>query len=224
MTTSSHDNRIFIGIDVQLSRGLAFAVMDGAGAVIGNGWLETDAARRVISDLHRQYPNAVFGIDSPRQAMPGPRAHYWAGSGGWRRRRASDRGFGRHCEVVISVCGLARPQWTPTTAESPPPWMTFGFALFEACRDLGIGAEEVFPSAAYKQLEADGDTRIELPLTHFHRGPKDMLDAIVAAFSVREFVQGRGSAVGGGDGLGRIVLPRPVRHASFAAVSDWPPV
>ena len=222
MTTSSHDRGVFIGIDVQLSRGLAFAVMNNAGVVTSNGWLETDDARRVIADLHQQYPNAVFGIDAPRQAMPGPRAHYWAGNGGWRRRRANDRGFGRHCEVVISACGLARPQWTPTTAEPPPAWMGYGFALFEACQHLSVCAEEVFPSAAYKQLESELDARIQLPLTHFNPGPKDMLDAIVAAFSVREFVQGRGLAVGGGDGLGEIVLPRPVRHASFAAVSVWP--
>ena len=46
MATSSHDKRVFIGIDVQLSRGLAFAVMidtgmDGVGRVVGNGWLKT---------------------------------------------------------------------------------------------------------------------------------------------------------------------------------------
>jgi hypothetical protein len=32
-------------------------------------------------------------------------------------------------------------------------------------------------------------------------GPKDMLDAWIATATVREFVEGRGTEVGGGDGL-----------------------
>ena len=94
--------------------------------------------------------------------------------------------------------------------------------LFEACQGLGVRAEEVFPSAAYKQLDTDPDARIELPLSQFSRGPKDLLDAVVAAFSVREFMQGLGSAFGGCDGLGEIVLPRPIVHPNFAGVSVWP--
>ncbi len=227
MAISSHDKRVFIGIDVQLSRGLAFAVMSGAetdrvGRVISNGWLETENPQHAIDQLLKKYPQAIFGIDAPRQAMPEPREHYWTGNAGWRRRRPSDRGYGRHCEVVISACGLARPQWTPTTAEPPPAWMAFGFAMFEACKSRAVCAEEVFPSAAYKQLGTNSDARIELPLSQFSRGPKDMLDAVVAAFSVREFTQGRGTAVGGGDGLGEIVLPRPIVHPNLVGVSAWP--
>jgi hypothetical protein len=41
--------------------------------------------------------------------------------------------------------------------------------------------------------------------------------------SVREFIAGRGVEVGGGDGLGTIVLPRPLSstQAAHAALS-WP--
>jgi hypothetical protein len=38
-----------------------------------------------------------------------------------------------------------------------------------------------------------------------------MLDAYVAAVTVAEFQQGRGSEVGGGDQLGSIVLPKPIQ-------------
>jgi len=47
------------------------------------------------------------------------------------------------------------------------------------------------------------------------------LDAVVAALTVREFKSGRGTEVGGGDGLGTIVLPRPVQNP-IQAVLNWP--
>jgi hypothetical protein len=53
-------------------------------------------------------------------------------------------------------------------------------------------------------------------------GPKDMLDAYVAAFTVHEYLVGRGAAVGGGDGLGAIVLPRPIAAGASSAVLRWP--
>ena len=37
-----------------------------------------------------------------------------------------------------------------------------------------------------------------------------MLDARVAAVTVREFIKGRGEQIGDLDGLGTIVLPRPI--------------
>jgi hypothetical protein len=49
-----------------------------------------------------------------------------------------------------------------------------------------------------------------------------MLDAVVAAFSLQEFLHDRGGQCGDGDGLGRIVLPRPITHASYASVQRWP--
>ncbi len=55
----------------------------------------------------------------------------------------------------------------------------------------------------------------------FRPGPEDMLDSIVAAFTVREFWEGRGCEVGGGDGLGTIVLPRPAPDEP-KRVHAWP--
>lgn len=63
--------------------------------------------------------------------------------------------------------------------------------------------------------------RVDIDLAKFNVGPKDMLDAVVAALTAMEFRQGRGQEVGGGDGLGTIVLPRPI-ISPIAAVMKWP--
>jgi hypothetical protein len=220
MARSSHEPEHFIGIDVQIRRGLAIAVMDGSGSISHNLWQAADEPKDAIESLLSRYPNAAFGIDAPRRPLPAPREHYWDRTG-WRARRPSDRGHGRHCEVVVSACRLARPQWTPL-ADAAPDWMRLGFALFEACETVGVSAEEVFPSAAYKQLEHDPSAQVQLSWRGFAPGPKDMLDASMAAYSLREYRSGRGGACGGGDGLGTIVLPRPVGNTVYAAVQQWP--
>jgi predicted nuclease with RNAse H fold len=217
---SSHDPRHVIGIDVQIARGLAIAVMDRTGVVIECLWRAADTPEAVIAELSGRYAHAAFAVDAPRCPLSSPRIHYWDGDR-WRAKRKADRGFGRHCEVVVSACGLARPQWTPI-APVAPEWMVCGFRLFAACEQRQIPVEEVFPSATYAQLAGDADARVEMPLNGFAQGPKDMLDAVLAAYSLHEFMHGRGAECGDGDGLGRIVLPRPVEHPAFAAVQRWP--
>jgi hypothetical protein len=49
-----------------------------------------------------------------------------------------------------------------------------------------------------------------------------MLDAWVAAATVKEFVEGRGTEVGDGDGLGTIILPRPLPGPVIKEVLVWP--
>lgn len=49
-----------------------------------------------------------------------------------------------------------------------------------------------------------------------------MVDACMAAATVRETVLGRGEEVGGGDGFGTIVLPRPIENGRIAEVFVWP--
>ena len=53
-------------------------------------------------------------------------------------------------------------------------------------------------------------------------GPKDMLNAWVAAATVREFEEGRGAEVGGGESLGTIILPRPLPEPVIDEVLRWP--
>jgi predicted nuclease with RNAse H fold len=98
--------------------------------------------------------------------------------------------------------------------------MELGFELFSA---LGKRpwVYEVFPAASYELFANDASVRVGVQLGDFARGPKDMLDAYIAAATVREFAQGRGASVGGGDGLGQIVLPRPLPNM-ITPVLPWP--
>jgi len=64
--------------------------------------------------------------------------------------------------------------------------------------------------------------RINTDFSACRPGPKDMLDARVAAGTVREFVEGRGTEVGGGDGLGTIILPRPLLESVIKEILVWP--
>jgi hypothetical protein len=126
---------------------------------------------------------------------------------------------GRHCEVIIRALNLANPQWTPTK-QATPGWMRVGFTLFEVLSP-DYETFEVFPSASYKMLDVASMPCITLPMRSFRRGPKDMLDAHVAALTVAEFKAGRGCEVGGGDGLGTIVLPRRIEER-YPAIHMWP--
>jgi hypothetical protein len=81
---------------------------------------------------------------------------------------------------------------------------------------------EVFPTASYTLLQGNTDVRIDADFSACSPGPKDMLDAWVAAATVREFEEGRGTEVGGGDGLGTIILPRPLPEPVIDEVMRWP--
>jgi hypothetical protein len=103
-----------------------------------------------------------------------------------------------------------------------PDWMRNGFEIFQAFDKCeGTRTFEVFPTASYNQLENDISAEVTIPLNGFSSGPKDMLDAKVSAFTVKEFINGHGAAIGGGDGLGQIILPRPVTNSTHPALR-WP--
>ena len=100
-----------------------------------------------------------------------------------------------------------------------PPWMRLGFELFTRLAGA-LRIHEVLPSASYRLLR-DQSLPVQVDLGAFAPGPKDMLDAYVCAATVLEFENGRGCSVGGGDGLGPIVLPRPLPEP-IEAVLHWP--
>ena len=102
-----------------------------------------------------------------------------------------------------------------------PEWMRLGFKLYSVLEDLAT-AHEVFPSASYASLQGNTDVRINADFSGCFPGPKDILDAWVAAVTVREFVEGRGCEIGGGDGLGTIILPRPMPEPIIDEVLLWP--
>jgi predicted nuclease with RNAse H fold len=211
---------LFIGIDVQVKRECAFAMVDEGGALIDSGWFASaeEGYERLepLSTSHRLH----IGIDAPRMPLAAPRAFYWdGGKGRWRERRSGDRGMGRHCEVVVRAHKLANPQWTPPLHDAPD-WMLLGFSLFEMLERRGT-TYEAFPAAAYTMLENDPSLELKVNFARVRKGPKDMLDAWMAAATVREFVEGRGQEVGGGDGLGSIILPRGLKNP-VSGVLHWP--
>ena len=210
---------VFIGIDVQSVRGCAVAVVGASGRLQDASWLETGDAsiEAKARDLAERHPGATFGIDSPRMPIPAPRAWYWR-KRSWGPRK-DEQGWGRHCEVVVSAHKLANPQWTPLASQAKE-WMQIGFRLFDTLAPLAP-THEVFPTASYRMLETDRDLRVDLSFAAFRPGPKDMLDATLAALTVREHAAGRGCEVGGGDGLGTIVLPRPLARP-IEGVLAWP--
>ncbi|MGH7354573.1 MAG: hypothetical protein ACRELS_08380, partial [Candidatus Rokuibacteriota bacterium] len=156
----------------------------------------------------------AVGIDAPRAPLRAPRRWYWDGARrAWRPKARSEKGLGRHADVVVAAAEGVRIQWTPLARGRRPGWMELGFAIFRGL-EAGLGRTgvvyEIFPSASYAQFARVPASIGRLDLRDFARGPKDMLDAAVAALTVREFVAGRGCEVGGCDGQGTIVLARPV--------------
>ena len=209
----------YVGIDVQCSRGCPYVVVTEDLSPHESGWLNLPTELPpIVARLRERFARVGVGIDAPRRPLPSPREHYWKGRA-WRSRGPTDRGHGRHCEVVIKALGLANPQWTPTL-DSSPAWMQVGFELFGSLSGQ-VDTYEVFPSAAYAQLAESADALVSISLKGFVHGPKDMLDAYVAAYTVQQYLAGRGAAVGGGDGLGAIILPRPVSFQP-SDVFRWP--
>lgn len=211
---------VVIGIDVQAARDCPFAVLDTRTSIVREtGWIAAYELVEKVQQLASRHGDAVFAIDAPRMPLPAPRAWYWRNNRGWHRGAGNEKGKGRHCEVVIKASNLANPQWTPL-AEDAPEWMQHGFKIFESLQGRAR-ALEVFPSASYRMLNEGGDVQIAMPLKGFLPGPKDMLDAVVAAVTGMEFLAGRGQEVGGGDGLGTIVLPRRI-SSDITEVLHWP--
>ena len=199
----------YVGIDIQIRRDCCYAVIDDTGTLIDSGWLtsaETDAFDFVNRLLGSG--QVVVGIDAPRVPLVSLRKWYWNGNRlRWDERNAQ-KGYGRHCEVVISAHRIANPQWTTPEAEAPE-WVQLGFKLYGALEGLAT-VHEVFPSASYTLLQGNTDVRINTDFSACKPGPKDMLDAWVAAATVRKFVRDRGTEFGGRNSLGTIFLPSPL--------------
>jgi predicted nuclease with RNAse H fold len=209
-----------IGIDIQTWPGCCYAVINDTGKLVHSGWFSHATIELVdlVEELAAS-SQVVVGIDAPRMPLSSKRPWYWNGTKRRWNRRKGQKGNGRHCEIVISAHRLANPQWTPLEGEAPE-WMNLGFKLYSALENLAI-VYEVFPSASYALLQGNTDVRIDADFSACMPRAKDMLDAWVAAATVREFVEGKGTEVGGGDGLGTIVLPRPLPNP-VVEVLQWP--
>jgi hypothetical protein len=214
-------DRYFIGIDIQTRRHCCYAVISEIGKLEKSGWLSDPIAdaEDLIKEL-RSSSEVAVGIDAPRMPLLSKRQWYWKGNNRRWIRRSNQKGNGRHCEIVVSAHKLANPQWTPFE-EAAPEWMKLGFKLFSNLEGL-VTTYEVFPTASYALLKGNTNVRINIDFSACQPGPKDMLDAWVAAATVMEFIEGRGTEVGGGDGLGTIILPRPLPEPVIPEVKRWP--
>ena len=213
--------KLFVGIDIQIRRGCCYAIIDNKGILIESGWFSPNAVDAI--DLFKNWSKSgkiCVGIDAPRMPLVSKRPWYWSSAKRKWIPRKAQKGNGRHCEVVISAHRLANPQWTPLERDAPP-WMLLGFKLYSTLEGHAI-VYEVFPTASYACLQGSSDVRIDADFSECKSGPKDMLDAMVAAATVREFVNGRGTEVGGGDGLGTIILPKPLSQPVIREVLEWP--
>ncbi len=216
-----------LGIDVQIRRPCTYYTLDqdlnyvASGILAGSDSGEISQGLRSLAELllERGPGGLAVGIDAPRMGLPAPRAWYWR-KGAWVPRSGNERGYGRHCEVAVKSLGLGNPQWTRLAKDSPPR-MQLGYRLFATLKEL-VAVYEVFPSASYRMLNEAAHPPIPLCLKGFAGQAKDMLDACVAAYTVWAFENGLGSAVGGGDRLGTIVLPEKLPVPESHPVLRWP--
>jgi predicted nuclease with RNAse H fold len=202
--------KYFAGIDVQISRGCSYYILDADKKHIKSGWIKENISQsfnKIFLEIsNNQIEQIAIGIDAPRMPIKELRTRYF-------NKRKNNWDFeskqsnGRECEVIVKSYNLANPQWTKTFEDSPE-WMKLGYDIFSKLKNFPF-VYEVFPSASYKMLEKE-NFKYELCLDEFNRGVKDILDASVAAVTVYEYVNGKGCEVGGEDDLGTIVLPRKI--------------
>lgn len=212
--------RHFIGIDIQERRGCCFAVMNVQGTVLESGWFSNAELEAVnLVNKLRVRSQVDIGIDAPRMPLPAPRTQCWNGKKRQWIEGTRQKGYGRHAEIIIKALGIANPQWTPIVGQEPA-WMKLGFKLFALLENIAK-TYEVFPSASYALLKGVKDVHISTDFSECKPGPKDMVDAWVAAATVLEFAEGRGTEVGGGDGFGTIILPRRLPESVSKEVLNW---
>jgi predicted nuclease with RNAse H fold len=202
--------KYFVGIDVQISRGCAYYILDSEKKFVTSGWIKKNVSasfKKLFGELTDNQGDIIaIGIDAPRMPLKKLRTRYFEKKKNeWNVK--PQKSNGRECEVIVKSYNLANPQWTRTYKELPD-WMRLGYDIFSQLKNFSF-VYEVFPSASYKMLENE-NVKYELCLNEFNSGVKDMLDASVAALTVFEFVNGQGCEVGGDDGLGTIVLPRKI--------------
>ena len=217
----------FIGVDVQMKRRCSYLVLDEDCRQLDSGWLEGEDNTAICQNLkelvnkHRRDGGGevAIGIDAPRMPLPAPRQYFWKGNS-WVEKTSSEKGYGRHCEVVIKSLNIGNPQWT-RPADQSPPWMHLGYALFAALTEHPQ-VFEAYPAASFFLLKDRELPLVTISFANFKPGPRDMLDACIAALTVHQFMHGLGSQVGGGDGLGTIILPVPLPVSSDHRVLNWP--
>lgn len=213
------DRGLYIGLDPGKARRCAFSVVDHLGNFLDAGFFDGaiphSLTRRMTEGIHSGMLVAV-GIDGARHLLSQPRQWDWdERETGW-KKLPSGTEAGRHAEIVLRAYGFRDCRWTgPATSASDRHLYTL--SLYATCQALrGVEVHETCAQASAQAFDSPGD-RLGLP----ENLEANLADATLAAGSAREFRQGRGLQVGGGDGLGAITLPRPLALA-IPGVLEWP--
>ena len=121
--------KYFAGVDVQISRGCSYYIVDNNKNFITSGWVEEkipQSFKDIFLRISGNDPKQIaIGIDAPRMPIQKLRKRSFdKKTNSWIVK--GDEKLGRECEVIIKSYNIANPQWTRTYAESPK-WMQLGF-------------------------------------------------------------------------------------------------
>ena len=200
---------LHIGLAPGLAGRTAFAILDGAGNFLDAGFFEgslpTELTRQIEAGLASGLA-VVFGVDAARHALTRlrywnwePTAEHWV-----RLLRGADTG--RHAEIILRAHGFRGTRWSVTAAPIYQALQALpGTVIYEVCAEAAFQAMD--PGSPPPEPSAAAGASLE--------------HATLAATTSREFFAGRGQEIGGGDGLGTIILPRPLRRR-VEGVLEWP--
>lgn len=206
------ERSLHIGLAPGLAGRTAFMVLDGAGNFLDAGFFEgclpTELVRQIEAGLAAGLA-VLAGVDAARHALP--RLRYWEWEPTAERwvRLLRGTSAGRHAEIILRAHGFRETRWTDRTAGAASMFQALhalpGTVIYETCAEASFQALDPGSPLPSQSAPAEGS------LEH----------ATLAATTSREFFAGRGQEIGGGDGLGTIILPRPLRRR-IAGVLEWP--
>jgi hypothetical protein len=107
----------FMGIDVQIRRRCPYLILNHKKICVSSGWLERDSKDGICGNL-LQLINALenngigtiaIGIDAPRVPLSTTRKYFWDGKRNRWKGKSGQRGYGRHCEVILKSLNIANP-------------------------------------------------------------------------------------------------------------------
>jgi hypothetical protein len=123
--------KLFAGIDVQISRGCCYYIINQNNKYVVSGWIKENIPQtfnKLLLEISNNQPDTIsIGIDAPRMPIRKLRTRYFDRKiNSWVEK--TKQSVGRECEVIIKSYSIANPQWTKTLAESPE-WMKLGYNI-----------------------------------------------------------------------------------------------
>lgn len=217
---SAMDRSLHIGLDPGESNRTAVSILDGLGNFVDAGFFEgplpSDLIRR-ITDWLAAGDCVAVAIDGPAHPLSRPRYWDWLPAANRWVRSLRPSPAGRHAEIILRAHGFHTTRWTGLASSAATASPDSVSALYARCQAIPrLQVREVCAQVSIFAFDAlspepDYPDAPEANLTH----------AALAASTSREFSLGRGMEVGGGDGSGAILLPRPLSPL-IPGVLHWP--